>query len=184
VAHRSHRSKLQFTLERAVKDTTTGAIFSGPPRADFPIKMSQPTVVLMGTLSFDVPANTDLAREFGWSIEAAAGFDHLRVVARTRQVVAVLFDASDLGVPVDQALRAARKAAPNARLISCHRFSDVVDWPELADAGAFHALAVPLDRNELRQSLGFVWSARLRRSAPVLTMRADAGELCQLRDAS
>lgn len=148
--------------------------------------MTHPTVVLMGSLSLQVPATSELAREFGWSIEPAAGFEQLRALGRGRQIVAVLFDAGDLGVTVEQALRAARKAAPNARLISCHRFSDVVNWPELAEAGAFHALSIPLDRNELRQSLGFVWSARLRRPASVLTMPAPeySGELCQLRDAS
>ncbi len=148
--------------------------------------MTHPTVVLLGNLCQQVPATGELAREFGWSIEPAAGFEQLRALSRNRQIVAVLFDAGDLGVTVEQALRAARKAAPNARLISCHRFSDVVNWPELADAGAFHALSVPLDRNEVRQSLGFVWSARLRRTATVLTIRpADSSdELSQLRDAS
>lgn len=140
----------------------------------------------MGSLSQQVPSCGELAREFGWSIEGAIAFEQLRALARGRQIVAVLFDAKDLGMPVEQALRAARKAAPNARLISCHRFSDVVNWPELADAGAFHALSVPLDRNELRQSLGFVWSARLRRPASVLQMPAPdySAELSQLRDAS
>jgi DNA-binding NtrC family response regulator len=149
-------------------------------------EMSQPIVILMGGLSHDVQEVGDLAREFGWSLEPCAGFDQLRAIGRNRNVVAVLFDANDLGLTHDQALRSARKAAPNARLIICHRFSDVVNWPELADAGAFHALSVPLNRNELRQSLGFVWSARLRRAAPVLTMRAPdySGELSQLRDAS
>src|SRR5580700_7280854 len=121
--------------------------------------MTQPTVVLLGDLSIEMPVVSDLVGEFGWSMQIAAGLDQLRQMARMRSVVAVLLDAKGLGLTVERALRAAQKAAPNARLIPCHRFSDQVDWPELADAGAFHALAVPLDRAEVRQSLGFVWSA-------------------------
>jgi hypothetical protein len=61
----------------------------------------------------------------------------------------------------------------------------------LAEAGAFHALALPFDSSEIRQSLGFVWSARLRRLANVVPLRpeferrqAARQEADQLRDAS
>jgi hypothetical protein len=148
--------------------------------------MTNPTVVLLGNLSVGGPDVGDLVREFGWSIEASPSFDHLRQLSRTRSIVAVLFDSSELKLAADQALRAAHKAAPNARLISCHRFSEPVDWPVLAEAGAFHALALPLDRDEVRQSLGFVWSARLRRPANVLAMPSPEcpQEAAQLRDVS
>ncbi len=145
-----------------------------------------PTVVLLGNCSVDTPKVSNLVREFGWSVEAAPSLDHLRQLGRTGSIVAVLFEANDFGLSVEQALRAARKAAPNARLIPCHRFSDVVDWPALADAGAFHALALPLNWDEVRQSLGFVWSARLRRPAEVLS-RPNLDfprEMSQLRDVS
>lgn len=147
--------------------------------------MPQPTVVLLG-LSIELPAVSDLVGEFGWSMEIAAGVDQLRQLGKARNVIAVLLDARGLGLTVERALRVAQKAAPNARLIPCHRFSDRVDWPELAEAGAFHALAVPLDRDEVRQSLGFVWSARLRRSAHVVSMLNpdSAQDVAQLRDAS
>jgi DNA-binding NtrC family response regulator len=148
--------------------------------------MIKPTVVFLGDLSAQAAAVADLAREFGWSIEPAAGLEQLRQVGIARQIVAVVFDAASLGLGVEQALRALRKAVPNARFIPCHRFSEVVDWPTLADAGAFHALALPLDRGEVRQSLGFVWSARLKRTANVLAMRAAESryDVAQLRDAS
>jgi DNA-binding NtrC family response regulator len=148
--------------------------------------MTQPTVVLLGDLSIEMAAVSGSVREFGWSMEAAASLDQLRQLGRARSIVAVILDAKGLGLTLEQALRAAQKAAPNARLIACHRFSDRVDWPELAEAGAFHALAVPLDRDEVRQSLGFVWSARLRRSANVVSMPnpESAQDVAQLRDAS
>lgn len=112
-----------------------------------------------------------LAGEFGWSVAAATDFNHLRELRRDRNVVAILFDARSLGLSIPEALETARALAPQAHLIPCYRFSEVVNWPELAEAGAFHALALPFDSSEIRQSLGFVWSARLRKTANVVPLR-------------
>ena len=130
--------------------------------------MTHGTVVLLGDLSGDSPALAQLVPEFGWSIVTAAGVDQLRELSGGSNVVAVLFDANSLGLSWQHALSTLRNAAPQALLIPCHRLSEAVDWPELADAGAFHALALPLHASEVRQSLGFVWSARLRRTANVV----------------
>lgn len=42
----------------------------------------------------------------------------------------------------------------------CHGFAEMIDWPQVADAGAFHSLLLPFDVREVRQSLGFVWGAK------------------------
>ena len=36
--------------------------------------------------------------------------------------------------------------------ILCHGFAETVDWPQAADAGAFHSLLWPFDVREIRQS--------------------------------
>ena len=133
--------------------------------------MPNATVVFLGGLPVHIPAVQELASEFGWTVQAAEDLTHLRQLGSMRNVAAILFDPRSLGLTATQALVATREIVPHARLIPCHRFSDVVNWPEWADAGAFHALALPLKLSEVRQSLGFVWSARLRRSAHVLAIR-------------
>jgi hypothetical protein len=62
----------------------------------------------------------------------------------------------------EEALRLVIDAAPDALPVLCHGFSDVLYLPDLADAGAFHAMRLPLHADEVRQSLGFVWAAQGR----------------------
>lgn len=133
--------------------------------------MTHGTVVMVGDLGFETRALNRLVTEFGWSLELAAGLDELRELSAVRHSIAILFDANSLGLSWEQALASLREIDSQALLIPCHRFSDAVNWRELADAGAFHALALPFDPGEVRQSLGFIWSARFRRAAQVLNMR-------------
>lgn len=80
--------------------------------------------------------------------------------------MAVLFSPSSLGLPWDEALRSVLNAFPGAFPILCHGFADNIDWPEVADAGAFHSIPGPFGVAELRQSRGFVWGAK-QSSKPV-----------------
>lgn len=151
--------------------------------------MLRATVVLLGDLSVATPPIEAVAGEFGWSVESAKDLKQLREIDQSCPVVAVLFNPQGFGLTHGQMLQALREAVPPARLIACHRFSDAVDWPELAETGAFHALPLPLALSEVRQSLGFVWSARLLQTAKVLPIRAserrDAEQVvAQFRDAS
>lgn len=75
---------------------------------------------------------------------------------------AVLFVPKSLSLPWDRALRVILEAAPRALPILSHRFAEVVDWPQVAEAGAFHSLQLPLNLREARQTLGFVWGATYR----------------------
>lgn len=124
--------------------------------------MPHQTIVLLGNLPADTVPLDLLVEKFGWSLEKAATFNSLRDLAAGRDVVAVLFEASMWSLPWSEVLRLVLDAAPNALPILCHRFSDTLPWPELADAGAFHAMPLPLASGEVRQSLGFVWAARSR----------------------
>lgn len=133
--------------------------------------MMQGIVILLGNL----PLQTldPLVQEFGWSVDSAADLNQLRALSRVSRPIAILFDAQSLALPWPDALRAVRAIASQALLIPCHRFSDIVNWPELAEAGAFHPLALPLDPNEVRQTLSFVWSARFGRTVKLLPRQAE-----------
>lgn len=123
--------------------------------------MTNGTVILLGNLP---PGALDrVASEFGWSVENVRSLDRVRDMSADRKFVAVLFEPYSLGLSWSLALRSVLDAAPTALPIACHRFSDVIDWPELADAGAFHALSSPFNERELRQSLGFIWARRFER---------------------
>jgi hypothetical protein len=132
--------------------------------------MAHGTVVFLGGPQVETAALVDLLPEFGWSLELAANLDGLRKLSAASSLVAVLFEAERLGLPWQNALKLVQQAASTALLVPCHRLSDRVNWPDLADSGAFHALALPLDRNEVRQSLGFISFARSRRSANVFSI--------------
>jgi hypothetical protein len=124
--------------------------------------MTLGTVVLAGILPVEHVALDLLVAEFGWSLEEASSVARVAELNADHTVVTVLFSPHDLGLPWDQALRDLLRAAPDALPILCHGFADVIDWPELADAGVFHSLLLPFDMGEVRQSLGFVREATNR----------------------
>jgi hypothetical protein len=118
------------------------------------------------------PQLDTVVQAFGWSLETAADFRRLRGIAACSDVVAVLFEAGMWRLEWSEVLQLVQHAAPSALPVLCHRFSDHLDWPALADAGAFHHMPLPLISSEVRQSLGFVWAARSaaeKRSASKLT---------------
>ncbi len=135
--------------------------------------MPQPCVVLLGNIPADNVRLYSLAASFGWSLEKAASFASLKELAGSRAVVAVLFEASMWKLSWEEALRLVIDAAPDALPVLCHGFADILHLPDLADAGAFHALRLPLHADEVRQSLGFVWAARgwSKGRAPGMTRR-------------
>jgi hypothetical protein len=133
-------------------------------------RMVHGTVVFLGGPQVQTAALGHLVPEFGWSLEIASDLEGLRGLAAAGPLVAVLFDANSLGLSWPDALERVRAAASPALLIPCHRLSEPVNWPALADSGAFHVLALPFEQSEVRQSLGFVSFARSRRAANVLSI--------------
>lgn len=124
-------------------------------------------IILLG----DVPrAGLDhVAREFGCSTERVESFEDLRNIHDRDKIAAVFFEPHAFKLSWQTALKLVLDAAPSAFPIVCRRFSDLIDWPALAEAGAFHTVTVPFDEVEVRHSLGFVWAAKWR-AAKTLAM--------------
>jgi DNA-binding NtrC family response regulator len=147
--------------------------------------MKRPLVALYRCISPLQPEAKNVVEEFGWSIEEASTADQLKRIVAANDVIAVLFQTNVLEKSFEEALTVILSIAPGARPIVCHSFSDQLDWPTLAAAGAFHALLYPINLREFRTSLGFVWAAADRdslyeRSAngPYLLSAARATTLC------
>jgi hypothetical protein len=103
-----------------------------------------------------------------------------------QDLVTVLFSPKNLALPWQQALRAVLDAAPKALPILCHSFAEVIDWPQVAEAGAYYSLLMPFNVSEFRQSLGFVRSARQRHGDATVRFDAthrDLGDITHLHSA-
>jgi hypothetical protein len=120
--------------------------------------MTAKLIVMPGSAKLDLQALQAAAVEFGWAVTVA---NDLRDAALAE---AVLFHRDALGPGCSwlEAVRRLRFALPKAWLIACHGLAEAVDWPTLCDAGAFHALGLPLRANEVRRSLGFLSEAQKR----------------------
>src|SRR5580658_1755343 len=120
--------------------------------------MTRGSVAILGNPDIDRIVLNTIATEFHWDVDHAPNLPCLRKMSDERDVVAVLFDARNLGVSWYDALASVRAAAPNALPIVCAGFADPIRWSDVADAGAFHELRLPIDDGELRRSLGFIWA--------------------------
>lgn len=129
----------------------------------------QRIISLLGSFPADRAPLRTLAAEFGWHMETADSLESLEGM-HDAPAVAVLFEAAALEMPVEQALRVVKRLSPGSLPVVCHRPSDHIHWPELAEAGAFHALLLPLKTEEVRQTLGFVRKAQ--RADPALRSTA------------
>lgn len=137
--------------------------------------MAHGTVVLLGSLPIERFVLDLLVPEFDFSFKEVKSLGDLPTRNAGDDVVAVLFNPRSLGLESEDALKSALNAFPKAFPILCHGFADYFDWPELADAGAFHSIPVPFSVAELRQSLGFVWAARQKSKLPRTRMAAKEG---------
>jgi hypothetical protein len=121
-------------------------------------------VALTGSEQLDLHTLRAGARQFGWEFEATNDLGEVIEWQSKRRTLALFFDLPALGPGYTwvDAVRRLRQALPGVRLIVCHGISEVIDWPQLSQAGAFHELLLPLTENETRQSLGFVWASETR----------------------
>jgi DNA-binding NtrC family response regulator len=160
-------SLVRAKLTRPTPGIPTTRTEEAPSADQFERPAAGGTIVVLGTLSSE-PAKLDaMVREFGWSFESLTSLEELRNLSAERSVVAILFEPRALGNAWADALQAVLEASPKAFPIVCQSFSETVPWEDLATAGAFHSLSIPLNFRELQQSLGFVWAATRQRGIPL-----------------
>jgi len=135
--------------------------------------MSSGIVILFGDLPVEDQTLDLLVAEFGWSVKEIHTVRELAQANVDYNLVAVLFDPQHLSLPWDKVLRSILDTAPRTLPILCHRFAEAIDWPKVAEAGAFHSIQWPLNQGEVRQSLGFVWGAKRHSTAISMHIRPD-----------
>jgi len=124
--------------------------------------MTDNLIVLPGMARFDLQTLRPVAEEFGWDVKTVHDLNHAAATANDR-TAALLFHCSAIGTSTWlEAVRTAKANLPEMRLVVCHGFEELVDWPALCEAGAFHSLWLPLKENEVRKSFGFVLQNRQR----------------------
>jgi hypothetical protein len=126
-------------------------------------------VTLIGRLGAERQLFNTLAAEFGWSFENVRDLGELRQLSSEENLIAVLFE------PNYNELKAIQRIAPAAFPIVCHRLSKPVCWSAWAEAGAFHALLLPFQAGEVRQSLAFVHAEERRRRSAADPLRRAPG---------
>jgi hypothetical protein len=121
-------------------------------------RMTAKLIVMPGSAKLDLQALQAAAAEFGWAVTVAND------LCDAASALAVLFHRDALGAGCSwlEAVRRLKMALPEVRLVACHGLAEAFDWPALCDAGAFHALGLPLRANEVRRSLGFLSEAQKR----------------------
>jgi DNA-binding NtrC family response regulator len=138
--------------------------------------MASTIIVVPGLGQLDLTTLNSIAADFGWTVQVAHNLRQAAELVVSLSAVALFatHDAVGVGFSWLEIVRLLRRALPDVRLVVCHGFGDAFDWRELCDAGAFHALRLPLQEDELRQSLGFIWEAekRLATSRPVRAIAA------------
>lgn len=96
-----------------------------------------------------------VAREFGWQVNGLVPPDR----------IAAVLSKCATGESWPATVRNLRDAYPEARIITCHGFRDFIDWGQMYDLNTFHAIRTPMQEEEVRQSLGFLWEAEQRSRA-------------------
>lgn len=121
-------------------------------------------VVLPGSDGFELGTLRAVSADFGWDLHVAHDLDQVVALQECRNIVAFLFASDALGSGLSwlESISLLQLASPTARLIPCHGFSCTIDWAKLCEAGAFHSLWLPLKKNEIRRSLGFLWESEKR----------------------
>lgn len=124
-----------------------------------------PVVALLSKTLDRVPVSA-ACRRFAWQLVYASSPEDLCSFDSTR-LAAILFDRECFGRESSVQTWIAAAAFlhcnfPGVPLIACLPGEDISQWPSLHEAGVFHYVLVPLEGEELLQSLGFVWAARSR----------------------
>jgi hypothetical protein len=119
--------------------------------------------VFLGDFSEEKIRWDDVGRHVGWAVRQERTVDALRELNGHYNVAGVFVDCPNDGLCDVLRLKRIQAAAPDACLVVC-RPLQLMKTTESDAVGAFHAIGRPLDPQELRQSVGFVWESWSRRN--------------------
>lgn len=122
-------------------------------------------VALLGDFFHEGLKVEPIADRFGWSVVVAPDMDELKALSQRGRVRVVLVHTAAFALHEDRnawgkTLAEVQSAAPEARIIVCHRAAAANAASKLLQHGAYFTLMLPLKAAEVRQALGFVWASR------------------------
>jgi hypothetical protein len=116
-------------------------------------------VVICGETQYDVARWTALAVEFNFDLEFIPEISNLAELSEPHGVSSVVIRLDESGRNAADATNHIRTLAPNARVILSRPMASHISSADLNEAGVFHSIRQPMHASEMRQSLGFLWSA-------------------------
>ncbi len=126
---------------------------------------AQPSVIFLGDFSNERICWNELADHLGWTVCFAPDSDALGATDSGRNVRAVFIDYDVRGKLGTGQIKRVRARFAEARVVVCCALDSIGDL-DLAEIGAFHAVARPLKIDEVWRSMGFVsqwWKALTER---------------------
>jgi hypothetical protein len=121
-------------------------------------------IVVCGDTQCDAARWTALALEFNFDLEFIPEISGLGQVPNCEGISSVVVHLDQHGATAAELSTQVRRYAPQARLIISKPMASGISVGDLRAAGVFHSLRQPIQSSEMRQSLGFLWSA-LRQDA-------------------
>jgi hypothetical protein len=106
-----------------------------------------------------------LGNTFDFRFESSDSQDSLRKLYEAHSLAGVLWDWNAETAPAPEDVELVQESAPGARIVLCHPIVRSYWIEDLETHGLFHALLRPLQMNEVRQALGFLWQALSRDEA-------------------
>ena len=129
-------------------------------------------IVICGQSQHEAVRWAALAAEFGFELEFVPDISALCEIPNAHTISSVFVNFAEHADSAAALSSQIRQFVPNARLILAKPMASSLTPSDLIDTGVFHSLSHPIHPGEMRQSLGFLWSA-LQQDAAAQNKNAD-----------
>jgi hypothetical protein len=116
-------------------------------------------IVICGESQDDVARWSALALEFSFDLEFVPTIFGLGQLQDPHTVSSVFVALGASERSVTEMSEQIRAHTPNARVLASRPMASSLSAADLTEAGVFHSVRQPIHACEMRQSLGFLWSA-------------------------
>ena len=125
-------------------------------------------IVVFGELCQERIHWGELEQKLRIKVILAPSLRKLQQIAREREVEGALVEMPHVGL--------VKKVIGKARVVACHAMSAPPEPEELESIGAFHAVALPLNFDEVLHSFGFLWQAAVANPKFAKVIAIDAAQ--------